>query len=147
MKSLSRALAVGVICACAPVTVVSGQTAAMPSLLAGAYTEEQAIRGQTLYNTYCWQCHGETLAGLDRAPPLTGPQFAGTWAGETLWALVARIGTMPPDKPGALSQSQSVDVLTYILWYNGLPIGDMPLGSEQGVLTGMTFQTPQPPGQ
>jgi mono/diheme cytochrome c family protein len=119
----------------------------MPSVLTGAYTEEQAIRGQTLYNTHCWQCHGEALAGLDQAPPLAGPQFGGVWDGEPLWALVDRMGTMPPDQPGVLSRAESVDVLTYILWYNGLPIGEAPLGTEQSVLKQMTFQMPPLSGQ
>lgn len=127
--------------------VAIGQTAATPSVLTGAYTEEQAIRGQALYYDHCLECHGETMAGLDQAPPLVGPQFSGNWEGAPLAALVGRISsTMPPSNPGSLSQLESVDILTYILWYNGLPIGDMPLATEQSVLTTLTFQTPPPPG-
>jgi mono/diheme cytochrome c family protein len=147
VKGSLHALSVGLISACATVTVVNGQTETTPSVRTGAYSEEQAIRGQMLYNTQCWQCHGETLAGLDRAPPLVGPQFSGVWDGEPLAALVDRIGTMPPDKPGSLSRAATVDVLTYILWYNGLPIGEAPLRSEQSVLLKMTFQTPPLPSQ
>lgn len=147
LKTLSLASLAGVVYACASVSAVNGQTTATPSVLTGAYTEEQAIRGQSVYNTHCWQCHGETLAGLDQAPALAGPQFGGVWTGEPLWALVDRIGAMPPEDPGLLSRSDSVDVLTYILWYNGLPVGAAPLGNEQSVLTEMTFQTPAFPGQ
>ena len=112
------------------------------SVLAGAYTEEQATRGQTIYFNHCLECHGETMAGLDQAPPLVGPQFGSNWNGQPLAALVARIGTMPPSSPGSLSQAESVDVLTYIFWYNGLPFGEEPLSTEQAVLAAMTFQTP-----
>ena len=119
----------------------------MQTILTGAYSEEQAIRGQTLYNTHCWQCHGEALAGLDQAPPLAGPQFGGVWAGEPLWALVDRIGTMPPAQPGILSRSEAVDLLSYVLWYNGLPIGEAPLANEQSALKQMTFQMPPLSGQ
>jgi hypothetical protein len=35
-----------------------------------------------------------------------------------------------------------VDILAYMLWYNGLPIGAVPLDDEQGALEEMTFQTP-----
>src|SRR5690606_21047921 len=114
------------------------------SVLEGVYNEEQATRGQALYYEHCLQCHGETLAGVDKAPQLAGPQFNSTWSGAPLAALVARILTMPPEKPGSLSQQQSVDVLTYMLWYNGLPLGSDPLSTEQGVLTALTFQTPNP---
>lgn len=126
---------------------VNGQPPGAPSLRAGAYTEEQAIRGQTLYNERCWQCHGETLAGLDQAPPLDGPQFGSNWQGQPLAALVIRIGTMPPEQPGSLSRQESVDVLSYILWYNGLPVGDEPLAAEQGTLAKIPFYSPALSGQ
>ena len=73
-----------------------GQPAATPSILDGAYTEEQAVRGRTLYNEHCLQCHGETMAGVDKSPPLAGPQFVSTWTEAPLAALVAR----PDDAAG-----------------------------------------------
>jgi hypothetical protein len=84
------------------------------------------------------------MAGLDQAPPLVGPQFSAIWNGEPLQALVARIGTMPPDRPNSLSPAASVDVLTYILWYNGLPIGGTPLDPSRSALAAMKFQAPPP---
>lgn len=120
----------------------AGKVTAQPSLLAGAYTEEQAVRGQALYYQHCLACHGETMGGVDRAPPLAGPQFSGTWKGATLLALVERIGTMPPEKPGTLSPQDNVDILSYVLWYNGLPLGSTPLGTERDTLAGMQFETP-----
>jgi mono/diheme cytochrome c family protein len=119
----------------------------LASVLAGAYSEQQAIRGQALYYEHCLSCHGEMLNGLDQAPPLAGPQFSGIWDGEPLAALVDRIDTMPPTDPGSLSRSDNVDILAYMLWYNGLPIGDSALGTEQSVLTQMTFQTPPLPAR
>lgn len=138
MKLRSLAL----VCAgCAGLIPAAGQPAAAPSLLAGAYTEEQALRGQALYYEHCLQCHGETMAGVDKAPPLAGPQFASTWNGAPLAALVARISTMPPEKPGNLAREQNVDILTYLLWYNGLPLGGEPLSAEPEVLSQVTFQS------
>lgn len=124
-----------------PLCAVS-QPAAEPSVLSGVYNEEQALRGRALYYAQCLQCHGETMAGVDKAPPLAGPQFESTWNGAPLAALVARILTMPPEKPGTLSREESVDILTYILWYNGLPLGNVPLPSEPEVLGRMSFQIP-----
>ena len=114
----------------------------VPSLLDGAYTEEQAIRGQVVYYEQCLACHGEMMNGLDQAPPLAGPQFTGVWNGESLWAMVERIDTMPPNMPGSLSRQDTVDVLTYILWYNGLPLGNGELGLDQKELATMTFELP-----
>jgi mono/diheme cytochrome c family protein len=121
---------------------VMAQPVTAPSVLTGAYTEEQAIRGRALYYEHCLQCHGETMAGVDKAPPLAGPQFGSTWNDAPLAALVARILTMPPEKPGDLLREESVNILTYILWYNGLPLGDVPLDTGQEVLSRMTFQIP-----
>ena len=119
-----------------------GQPVASPSVLRGAYTEEQAVRGRALYYEHCLHCHGETMAGVDKAPPLAGPQFGSTWNDAPLATLATRILGMPPEKPGSLSREQSVDILTYILWYNGLPLGDVPLGAGQDVLGRLTFQIP-----
>src|SRR5690606_13425302 len=124
-----------------------GQTAPAPSVLAGAYTEEQALRGQALYYTQCLSCHGEDMAGLDQAPPLAGPQFSGVWKGESLWALAGRIDVMPPTQPGTLSRDETVAILAYMLWYNGLPIGEAPLSTERAVLAEMIFHAPPLPGE
>ncbi len=121
---------------------VLGQSTTETSVLDGAFNEEQAVRGQALYYQHCLQCHGEALAGVDKAPALAGPQFSSTWNNAPLAALVARIQTMPPDKPASIAVEESVDILTYILWYNGLPLGEQPLGTEQDVLSRMTFQVP-----
>jgi mono/diheme cytochrome c family protein len=129
------------------VSVARSQTAAAPSLLAGAYTEAQATRGQALYYQHCLACHGEDMSGLDQAPPLAGPQFSGTWAGESLWALVSRIDTMPPAKPGSLSRNATIDLLAYMLWYNRLPLGNVPLGNQQSSLAEVPFEPPPLPGQ
>jgi mono/diheme cytochrome c family protein len=127
----------------AVLAAANGQTASAPSTQAGVYSEQQAIRGQQLFYTHCVACHGEDMSGLDQAPPLAGPQFSAIWNGESLWALVQRIETMPPTQPGALSREDNVALLTYMLWYNGLPLGEAPLGTEQGLLAGMTFVPPE----
>lgn len=130
----------------AAVTVAHGQSSAPRTVHKGVYTEEQAIRGQGIYNERCLSCHGETLAGMDQATPLAGPQFGSVWNGVPLEALVTRIGTMPPEAPGSMTRAESVDVLAYILWYNGLPFGDAPLSLTQDSLTKIVFET-TPPGK
>jgi mono/diheme cytochrome c family protein len=145
VKIHSIALLVGACSAGTGLVRAVGQPPATPSILAGAYTEEQALRGRDLYYQHCLQCHGETMAGADKSPPLVGPQFASTWNGAPLAALVARIATMPPEKPASLLEEQRVEILTYVLWYNGLPLGSEPMSAEQDALTKMTFQIPPNP--
>lgn len=122
--------------------LVSPLASGQSSLQSGAFSEEQAVRGQALYYEHCLACHGEMMNGVDQAPPLAGPQFSSTWKGVSLLVLVERMETMPPDKPGSLSRQDNVDILTYMLWYNGLPLGSEALATERDVLAGMTFETP-----
>jgi mono/diheme cytochrome c family protein len=143
---MTRGRSVSAVAVVAAVTLAHGQSAAPPAVHKGVYTEEQAIRGQDIYASRCLQCHGETLAGMDQASALTGPQFGGVWDGVPLEALVTKIGTMPPDAPGSLTRAESVDVLAYMLWYNGLPFGDAPLDPSQDSLTKIIFEA-IPPGQ
>jgi mono/diheme cytochrome c family protein len=140
--SLAAAFLMPTLIVGAAATGAGAQAASTSPLLAGAFTEEQAVRGQALYYQHCLSCHAEDMTGLDQAPPLAGPRFSSIWEGESLWSLVERIETMPPSAPGSLSHSEAVDLLSYMLWYNGLPLGDAALSAEQSVLAGMTFETP-----
>jgi mono/diheme cytochrome c family protein len=132
-----------VLLAAAGLPATLAQTASVPSVLDGAFNEAQAIRGQELYYAHCLSCHGEDMSGRDQASPLAGPQFSGVWEGASLWSLTERIGTMPPDRPGALSRDQNVDILTYMLWFNGLPLGEAELGADKGLLEAMAFELPE----
>lgn len=141
-KIHSASLSIAAVWAASGLVPAIGQPVAAHSVLAGAYTEQQALLGRELYYQHCLQCHGETMAGLDKAPALVGPQFASTWTGAPLAALVARIATMPPEKPASLLQEQRVAILAYVLWYNGLPLGAEQLPVEADALTRITFQVP-----
>jgi mono/diheme cytochrome c family protein len=120
------------------------QTASVPLLRDGAFSEAQALRGQALYYSLCLDCHGDDMSGRDQSPPLAGPQFSGVWSGASLWSLTQRIGTMPPDRPDMLSRAEAVDLLSYMLWFNGLPLGESELGADKGMLENMAFEIPEP---
>ena len=111
----------------------------------GVYTEEQAKRGSDVYAEECSACHGDSLGGVEAAPPLTGPAFYANWEGESLNALFERIRlSMPLDNPGSLSRAQNADVVAHMLRIGGYPAGDAALEGQAGVLTAIKVLTYKP---
>jgi mono/diheme cytochrome c family protein len=90
----------------------------------GVYTEEQAKRGEAVYNETCANCHGEHMEGADMSPPLVGSTFSSNWNTLTVGDFYDRIRTtMPMDRPGTNSPQQNADVIAYILKANQYPAG------------------------
>jgi S-disulfanyl-L-cysteine oxidoreductase SoxD len=111
----------------------------------GVYTEEQAKRGEALYEKQCSTCHGDKLAGRESAPPLTGGAFMANWNGLTLGDLFERIRrTMPQDAPGKLSRQQNADVLAYMLSFNKFPVGKTELYRQAEMLKEIRFEAAKP---
>jgi S-disulfanyl-L-cysteine oxidoreductase SoxD len=111
----------------------------------GVYTEEQAKRGEALYEKQCSTCHGDKLAGRESAPPLTGGAFMANWNGLTLGDLFERIRrTMPQDSPGKLSRQQNADVLAYVLSFNKFPAGKTELYRQAEMLKEIRFEAAKP---
>src|SRR5919204_5676686 len=80
------------------------------SVLGGAYTAEQAKRGAELYAKECAACHGDTLAGMDPIPALSGADFVSHW--KNVGELFDKTSTtMPAIAPGSLTSEQVADVL------------------------------------
>ena len=95
-----------------------------PSTLDGIFTVAQAERGAAVFTSICADCH-ETVEWQDDA-------FRARWDGESIWRFWHYIYEQMPDgePPYTLPRQQVTDVLTYILQLNGLPPGDMELGSD-----------------
>ena len=83
----------------------------------GVFTEDQAKRGDALYQEHCVRCHGASLQGNgEGAGPLTGPIFMATWNGVEMGAMLERVRlSMPQDKPGTMSRQQVADLLAFVL--------------------------------
>ncbi|MDX1396691.1 MAG: hypothetical protein R3195_20085 [Gemmatimonadota bacterium] len=96
------------------------------STLEGVYTEEQAARGEQLMWDICAECHfDEDYQGA----------FFEDWVGSSVWGLFDSIwSTMPEDNPGGLPLTDYADALAYIFRLNGIPAGDLELGTEQDQL-------------
>lgn len=111
----------------------------------GSFTQEQAKRGQPLYNRECAVCHGDTLGGGEMSPPLTGGSFTSNWDGLALGELYERVRkTMPQNKPGKLSREVNADILAYMLSVNGFPAGQTELSTKTEVLMQIRFEATKP---
>jgi quinoprotein glucose dehydrogenase len=97
----------------------------------GVFSAEQATRGKATYDERCAKCHGESLAGAEMAPALSGASFLDNWNGIMVGDLVERIRTtMPADNPGSLSRRNATDIATYILSANQVPAGSAELPGD-----------------
>ena len=101
---------------------------------AGVYSAAQAQRGAADYKAGCARCHGAQLEGL-AGPPLAGADFLNIWKGRTLSDLYSKVHvTMPLDKPGALTPTQSAGLVAYILQGNDFPAGSADLPADEATL-------------
>jgi quinohemoprotein ethanol dehydrogenase len=91
---------------------------------------EQMEVGRASYQVSCSVCHGENLAGRDRAPALAGRTFSTAWAARNAWDLFVRVrATMPQSAPGILSDDDYAAIIAYILSANGHSV-DMKLDRQ-----------------
>ncbi len=132
---MKRIMAVG-LCVVWAISTALAQTAQPRPASDHVFSEAQAKRGEDAYSASCGSCHGDDLVSHDaEAPSLTGARFTSQWTGKTLadrFSVIRK--TMPSTNPGALDDQTSVDILAYILKFNGFPSGDQNLASDSGVL-------------
>jgi|SRR4030095_16007358 S-disulfanyl-L-cysteine oxidoreductase SoxD len=111
----------------------------------GAYTKEQAKRGESLYAQHCSSCHGPDLSGNDEAAPLTGAAFLANWDGLTVADLTERVRvSMPPNNLGKLSRQQIVDILSYVMSFNNFPAGKAELNPKAELLKQIRIEATKP---
>ena len=111
----------------------------------GVYTEDQAKRGETIYQKECAACHGAVLTGGESAPPLTGGPFLANWNGLTMGDLFDRIRkTMPQTNPGRLTRQQDADILAFMLSVNKFPAGKTELYRQSEMLKEIRFESAKP---
>jgi mono/diheme cytochrome c family protein len=96
----------------------------------GVYTEAQAARGASAYETSCAGCHRADLGG-GTGPALREQRFARQFADKDLRTLFSRIAaTMPRNAPGSLGDSVSLDIVAHLLKENGFPAGASELSAS-----------------
>ena len=116
--------------------VANAQEAKAISAGSGVFTAAQAERGKTEYVPSCAACHGVALVPRnDDVPGLSGVPFEYSWHGKTVAERFEQISTtMPYNAPRSLTAQQYVDILAYILQFNGYPAGDAELPPDVGAL-------------
>jgi mono/diheme cytochrome c family protein len=97
-----------------------------------SFTAEQAERGEAAYQRNCQDCHGSTLNnGEFGGAPLNGSYFRRTFGSGNVAGLFGKTkGTMPPDRPGQLSDQTYVDLTAFLLSQNGYTPGPEELPSD-----------------
>lgn len=153
MKNIARRKLVIALSCAMTATLTFAQIAASPAIPASVrhplgpgsvwdsvFTLAQAGRGESTYRATCSNCHGDSLAGINDAPALTGAQFHKTWDGNALSSLFNRINNdMPSDNPGSLTKPQVAEVMAFLLKYNGYPAGNADLPGAADSLSQIRF--------
>jgi len=97
----------------------------------GVYSDDQARRGQRVYQQACAQCHLQDLSGAATAPALIGQPFFNRWNNLSLGDMVSVIrATMPEDAPDSLSPAEYIDLSAYLLQKTTAPSGEIELPTE-----------------
>lgn len=100
------------------------------STSSGVYSDDQATRGRTAFETYCASCHA--------ASDYAGEQFRMNWFGRRVSDLFRVLKTtMPEDNIGGLSDDEYTRVISYILKLNGFPAGRDSLPSDSTLMRGI----------
>jgi mono/diheme cytochrome c family protein len=95
----------------------------------GIFTAEQAKNGDRIFHERCSKCHGPDLMATDPdAPDLTADGFKLGWIGQTVGNRFRNIRiAMPADAPGSLDDQSYIDIVAFVLSFNGHPPGNEPL--------------------
>jgi S-disulfanyl-L-cysteine oxidoreductase SoxD len=114
------------------------------STASGVFTAEQAKNGERVYQAQCATCHGSELQNTDpEAPSLTEGAFKFGWNGKTLANRFEQIrGTMPLGKARSLDDQTYVDIIAYILQFNGIPAGTQKLAPDVAALAQIVVAVP-----
>jgi cytochrome c5 len=115
--------------------VHAGAQDAAKTVAAGIYTDAQAARGATAYESSCSGCHRADLAGA-QGPSLKEQRFARDFAGKDLKTLFTKIATtMPRNAPASLGDNVYLDIVAHVLKENGFPAGseELTAGGLEGI--------------
>ena len=110
-------------------SLAHAQQAGERTTSSGVFTAEQAKSGERSFQSRCAGCHGTDLHATDpEAPDLTDEGFKFGWLGKTVANRFRNIRiAMPAGAPGSLDDQTYIEIVAYILQFNGSPPGDQKL--------------------
>ena len=120
------------------------QQAGERTTLGGVFTAEQAKNGERVFQARCAACHGSDLHATDpEVPDLTDDGFKNGWVGKTVANRFRNIRiAMPAGAPGSLDDQTYIDIVAYILQFNGMPTGSEKLIPDAGALEKIVITAP-----
>ena len=126
------------------IAVTQAQQAGKTSTASGVFTAEQAKNGESAFQARCASCHGADLHSTDpEAPDLTEAAFRFGWNGKTIANRFEEIRrTMPYGNAGSLDDQTYLDIVAYILQFNGIPSGSKKLEPDDPTLEKIVITVP-----
>jgi mono/diheme cytochrome c family protein len=126
------------------IAVTQAQQADKTSTASGVFTAEQAKNGESAFQARCATCHGADLHSTEpEAPDLTEAAFRFGWNGKTIANRFEEIrGTMPYGNAGSLDDQTYLDIVAYILQFNGIPSGSKKLEPDDSALEKIVIAVP-----
>lgn len=124
-------------------TVVQGPASGPRTAKDGVFTAEQVAAGQQAYSNpsnACFGCHGPSLGGSPGGPSLSNSAFRSKWTGKTVADMFTFIQTnMPPGRAGSMEDKIYLEIVAFILQYNGYPVGVNELKPDMNDLKQITI--------
>src|SRR5437867_12505194 len=138
---MKRHLMLGGAVPAALVLMLAQATAQSKNVWDRVFSEEQAKRGETLYQKRCALCHRNDLTGTTSdGPPLKGLDFFIRWRGQTLAEMLDAIREiMPANNPDGLPAQTYLDIMTFLMKSNGIPAGTTDLIYNHDTLQTIVF--------
>ena len=111
-----------------------GFASAPASDVPALFTDQQAERGEQVYERVCLDCHTKV--------EFKERQFLFAWEGASVAQVYAYIAeNMPDDGPGSLKEAEYVEAMAYILAMNGYPSGAEELTADMERMRGVLFES------
>ena len=126
------------------ISVAYAQPTGATSTASGVFTAEQAKNGERAFQAKCATCHGSDLHSTDaEAPDLTEGAFKFGWEGKTIANRFEQIrGSMPLGNARSLDDQTYIDIVAYILAFNGIRSGNQKLEPDVRALEQIVITVP-----
>jgi cytochrome c553 len=141
---MRRYVVIGFLALLQGIAVSNAQPTSARSTASGVFTAEQAKNGERAFQAKCATCHGQDLHSTDpEAPDLTEGAFKFGWQGKTIANRFEQIrSTMPYGNARSLDDQTYVDIVAYILAFNGIPAGTQKLEPDVPALERIVVAIP-----